>query len=183
MPCHPPQGRRLEQHVGVGDHDGLGPILGQDLTDPVVERVGLSLAALLASQVEHGTGILRHLGAHDLGRAVGAGVVDDVEAPRTDRIVDVHQRIDAGAQHVGLVPGRQHEGDARRVVFTLRIVVPTAMKSDQQELRERRQGRHHSQQHEDQAEENHGVDHEILLSRCIRRRARLSPVQVSEHGL
>ena len=124
MADHAPQGQRLEEDVGIHDHDGLGPVLGEDRPDAVVQRVRLSLAALLASQMKDRAGILRHLGAHDVGRVVGAGVVDDVEAPGAGRIVDAHQRIDAGAQHVRFVPCRQHEGHARRVVAAVGIVVP-----------------------------------------------------------
>jgi hypothetical protein len=135
------------------------PVLLQDDPDAVVQRVRLALPALLAPQVEDRAGILRHLLAHDLGRVVGAGVVDDVDAPRPGRIVDAHQRIDAGAQHVGLVPRRQHESHARRVVLAPRIVVPDAVRTDDQELGEGRQRGHHAQRDQSQAKHGQGVRH------------------------
>ena len=43
---------RLEEDVGIHDHDGLGPVIGKDRPDAVVQRVRLALAALVASQMK-----------------------------------------------------------------------------------------------------------------------------------
>jgi len=93
------------------------------------------------------------------GRVVGAGVVDDADSPRPGRVVDPHQRIDAGAQHIGFVPGRQHEHHARRVVGAFRVVVPDAVQAHDRELGERHQSGHHAQHHEYQAESREQLDH------------------------
>ena len=130
MAHHAAQRRGLEEHVGVHDHHALGPVLRQDRPDAVVERVRLALAALLATQMEHRARILRHLRPHHVGRVIGAGIVDHVDAPRAGRVVDAHQRIDAGAQHVGLVPCRQQEGHARGDVAAFGIVVADTVKAN-----------------------------------------------------
>ena len=52
MAHHPAQRAAGEDHVGVDDQHRLVPALGADLAQPVVERVGLALAALGAAQVE-----------------------------------------------------------------------------------------------------------------------------------
>ncbi len=142
-----------KRDVGIHDHDGLGPVFGKDRLDAVVQRVGLSLTAFFASQMEDRAGILCHLGTHDFRCVIGAGVVHNVEAPGAGRIVDAHQRIDAGAQHVCFVPSRQHEGHARRVVPTSGIVIPDAVQADDQELGEGCTCWHHAHQRQKQAED------------------------------
>ena len=59
MPRHPPQRAVLEEHVGIDDQHRLGPRLGEDLCDAVVERVRLPLPALFAAQMPHARRLAR----------------------------------------------------------------------------------------------------------------------------
>jgi hypothetical protein len=92
---HAPQGQRLEQNIGIHDLDRFGPALGMNGAKAMVKRVRLALTADLPAQMEYRAGILHHLLAHDGRRVIGAGVVDEVNAPGARRIGQAHQRIDA----------------------------------------------------------------------------------------
>ena len=115
----------------------------------MVEGMGLALAPVLASKVHDVARVLEHLGLDHVGGVVGGGVVDDVDPEPVEGVVQLHQPVDRRADDQPLVPGRDEDGRAGKVVVDLVVVVDAVVEGDQQELVRGRQQRDRPDHHDD----------------------------------
>ena len=115
MTGHASQGAGLELDVGVRDEDRLCPGVGEDLFQPLVERMCLALAADARPDVDHSTRVRSDALLDGRRRAVGAGVIDDHDPQALRWVVHAQQPVDRGADDRLLVPRRDEDGGTRQV--------------------------------------------------------------------
>lgn len=80
VPGHPGDGVGAKDHVRIRDEHGLGPVVGEQHAETMVERVRLSLPALLPTQGHDPVRVSFLRRDQELWGAVGAGVVNHHQA-------------------------------------------------------------------------------------------------------